>query len=96
MGSPAASFPVALPAMTPHETGCSTCRVDAENVVVVSRREVEDDVGRRVERHAGTCLNVEAAADPLAAGAALASVPPSAALATIHVVSIEAVVVPST
>jgi hypothetical protein len=39
---------------------------------VVRRRKVENDFGRRVERHVGTCADVEAAAGAPAAGAASA------------------------
>ena len=56
------SFPVALPATTRHEAQCSTHGVDSEDVVIARRRKVENDLARLAERHAGTCVDVEAAA----------------------------------
>src|SRR5580693_5141589 len=65
-------FPVGLPAAICRGQRCSTYRVASANVVVVRRRKVENDFGRRVERHVGTCADVEAAAGAPAAGAASA------------------------
>jgi len=58
------------------------------------RRKVENDRARRAELHESASVDVEATADALAADAAPAGRPPSAALAVISVASIEAVVAP--
>ncbi len=60
--SPAASFPVALTATTFHDAQRSSHGVDAEDVVIARRRKVETDLARLAESHAGTCVDVEAAA----------------------------------
>ena len=53
----------------PDTLRCSTCGIHAEDVVIARRRKVENDLGRLAERHAGTCVDVEATAHALAAGA---------------------------
>ena len=57
---------VALPATTSHERQCSTDGIDSVNVVGARRRKVEDDLGRLADRHAGTRIDVAAAARALA------------------------------
>ena len=70
--------------------------VDAEDVVVARRREVEKDLARLAERHAGTGVDVEAAAEPWPLAPPVPEAPPIAALKAMSVASIDAVVVPST